>query len=341
MTRKRLIQWGWDEPDTAFLRQHIRDMEESPFDGCVFSVRYGQPSGGGSFTWEFWGRRRFELHNVAEALADLRALHPRRFRDNFLRVNVTPGDLDWFDDFSPVIANARLAAELARAGHARGVLFDVEQYRGAVFEYRAQRSAATKTWDEYARQGRLRGREVMTAFQQGYPDLTMFLTFGYTLPWVLSENGRKPLSETPYGLLAPFLDGMIEAAHGGTRLVDGFELSYGYRHEQSFTGARQLFAADVLPIVGVPHKYRARFQLAFGLWLDYDWRRNGWSVEVTQGNYHSPESFEQTLRSAIRGSDRYVWIYAETPRWWNRPEPGARVPDGYVSALRRARAAYD
>ena len=38
---------------------------------------------------------------------------------DFVLVHVTPGDVDWFSDFSPIVSNARLAGELARAGRAR------------------------------------------------------------------------------------------------------------------------------------------------------------------------------------------------------------------------------
>ncbi len=295
--RKKLIEWGWDEPDTAFLRANIREMEKTPFNGCVFSVRHGAGGRGGSFTWEFWGRRRFDRADVADAFADLRETRFRRFREMFLRVNVTPGDLDWFDDFSPIVANARLAGELAHAGRARGVLLDVEQYQGQLFEYRRQEFAGSRSWREYSACARRRGREIMAAFQEGDPDLTVFLTFGYTLPWVLSEHGHRPLSEAPYGLLAPFLDGMLEAARGRTSLVDGFELSYGYRDPPQFSVARRLFEEGVLPIVRDPGRYRRRMRLGFGLWLDYDWRRRGWDGADPMKNYFAPLAFEVALRA--------------------------------------------
>jgi hypothetical protein len=336
--RKKLLQWGWDEPDTASLRNHLPEMERSPFDGCVFGVRHGPRGAGGSFSWQFWGRRRFTRDDLADAFSDLRALRPRRFQELFLRVNVTPGDVGWFEDFSPIVANARLAAELARAGRARGLLLDVEQYRGPLFEFRAQPLASAYGWDAYAAQARLRGREVMTAFQGGYPGLTVFLTFGHSLPWVMSDRGKKPLSEAPYGLLAPFLDGLLEAASGHTRVVDGFELSYGYREPALFAEARQLVRGSVPPIVGAPEAYRRRLRLAFGLWLDYDWRRLGWSATSLEGNYFSPARFRAVLQAARRQSDEYVWLYGETPRWWGGPEPNARVPEAYVSAIRGSSA---
>jgi hypothetical protein len=336
--RKKLVEWGWDEPDTAFLHAHIREMEKTPFDGCVFSVRYGAGGSGGSFTWEFWGRHRFERADLANAFTDLATTRFRHFREVFLRVNVTPADLDWFDDFSPIIANARLAGELAHAGHARGILLDVEQYNGQLFEYRRQKHAETRPWEEYAAQARTRGRDVMTALQEGHPDLTVFLTFGHTLPWVLSDHGRKPLSEAPYGLLAPFLDGLLDAASGQTRIVDGYELSYGFKDPRQFDDARRLFESEVLPIVADPRRYRSRMQLGFGLWLDYDWRRHGWDVRESSRNYFSPDAFETSLKLALRASDEYVWVYSETPRWWGSATPQAQVPEAYGPAMRHARA---
>src|SRR4051812_36880806 len=33
---KKVIEWGWDEPDTKFMRENIDKMEQFPFDGLVF-----------------------------------------------------------------------------------------------------------------------------------------------------------------------------------------------------------------------------------------------------------------------------------------------------------------
>src|SRR5262249_2415439 len=144
-----------------------------------------------------------------------------RFHHNFLRFNATPADIDWFDDHGAVLCNARQAAQLARAGRCQGILLDTEQYEGKLFDYQKQRDSKSRTWADYSAQARCRGRELMTAFQDGFPDLTVFLTFGHSLLWKQSDQGRKPLADCPYGLLVPFVDGMIDAAKGKTRLVDG------------------------------------------------------------------------------------------------------------------------
>ena len=58
--RRKLIEFGWDEPDTAFLRKHQEAMEQTPFDGCVFHVNTsGKGKPAENFTWLCWGKRRF------------------------------------------------------------------------------------------------------------------------------------------------------------------------------------------------------------------------------------------------------------------------------------------
>ena len=65
------------------------------------------------------------------------------------------------------------------------------------------------------------------------------MTFGYGLPWQESDAGKTPLRECTYGLLAPFLDGMIEAAQGGSQLIDGWESAYSYFEEKKFRESPQ------------------------------------------------------------------------------------------------------
>jgi hypothetical protein len=270
-------------------------------------------------------------------LDDLKASSFRRFTHNFLRFNTTPGKLDWFDDYSAVVTNARLAAVLAREGKCRGILFDIEQYEGPLFDYRKQRDRESKSWELYAAQARRRGREVLEAFQQGFPNLTIFLTFGYSLPWHESRQGKIALAECHYGMLAPFLDGMLEAARDGVRFVDGHELSYGYKEPAHFDQAYTTMEQHLLPIVAASERYRRFFSFGFGLWMDNQWRQVGWDTENFSKNYFSPESFENGLRRAMAVADEYVWIYTETPRWWSKEGKPAKLPGAYAEAVRRAR----
>jgi hypothetical protein len=335
---KKLIEFGWDEPDTAFLRDHLAELAQTPFDGCVFHAGYERAGRKGSFTWDSWSTNTFTEAELKQAFEDLKALRHDRFKLNFLRFNTTPANLDWFDDYTAVLGNCRLAARLGRVGRCPGLLFDIEQYNDPLFDYRKQRDAKTKSWELYAAQVRRRGREVMEAFQQGYPGLTVFLTFGYSLPWVESSAGRGALAECHYGLLAPFIDGLLAAARGSTKLVDGHELSYGYKDPAQFTRAYQTMQSNLLPIVADPEKYHRTVSLGFGLWLDHDWRKQGWNVDDVSKNYFTPESFEASVRAALQTADEYVWIYTETPRWWSDAGGPVKLPPAYREALRKARS---
>jgi hypothetical protein len=335
---KKLIEFGWDEPDPAFMREHIAELERSPFDGCVFHINYRRPGGKtGRFTWEAWGKQAFTEADVQDALDDLKSTPFKRFKHNFLRFNTTPADLDWFDDHTAVINNARLAARIAREAGCAGLLFDIEQYNAPLFNYAEQRDAKTRSWSEYADQVRRRGREVMTAFQEGYPDLVVFLTFGYSLPWEQSGGDKDALAKCGYGLLAPFMDGLVDAAAGKTRIVDGCELAYGYREAKQFSDARRRITEGLLPMVAEPEKYRPRVSVSFGLWMDYDWRHKGWNVKDPGKNVLPPETFEALVRAALASADEYVWIYTETPRWWSAEGKPVKLPAAYDAALRRMR----
>ncbi len=338
-TTKKLIEFGVDEPDTAFMRRHIDQMERSPFDGCVFHLSHRTPSGGANhFLWEAWGRRVFGDAELEPALADLRATPFHRFTHNFLRFCTVPGDVDWFDDFAPVVANASLVARFAREGRAVGILFDSEQYYAPLFDYRRQRDAGTRSWDEYAAQTRRRGQEIMQAFQQGYPGLTILLTFAYSLPWRESRSGGRSLAECEYGLLVPFLDGMLDMAVGGTRLVDGYELAYFHNKDtRRFSAARQMIRDGLLPIVADPERYRRHVSVSYGLWMDYDPAGRDWNGTDGSRNYYTPAEFEASVRAALEVADEYVWIYTHTPRWWSPEGKPLHLPQGYAEALWRAR----
>ena len=343
---KKMIEFGWDEPDTAFLRQHIASMEAgSPFDGCVFHANWNMPEGGGggSFTWGCWSGRAFTEAELAQSLADLKATKFGRMRHNFLRFNVTPGDVDWFDDaaFASVVANARLAAKLARdGGGCDGVLFDIEQYGTKLFHYPDQKHASAKSWDDYATQVRKRGAEVMRAFQEGYPDLVVMLTFAYCLPHAQTGGDPAKLAKADYGLLAPLLDGMVDAAAGKAKLVDGYERSYSFREPQQFERAYEIMKTGVLPLVKADHaKYSKAVSFGFGVWLDYDWRKKGWDEKDPSKNYFTPQGFAASVGKALETADEYVWVYSETPRWWAGDEAKpVMLPDAYVTELRRLRA---
>jgi hypothetical protein len=336
---KHLIEFGWDEPTTGFLRSHIAEMETTPFDGCVFVAHANTADGkDAQFHSECWGRRAFTESELQPALDDLKATPFKRFRYNFLRVNVTPGDVDWFDDFTAITTNMRLAAHIAGAGGAKGILLDVEPYAAPLFDYRKQRDAKTKSFDQYAAQARRRGRELIAAFQQGCPDLQVFLTFGYTQPQLQIEaTSGATLSSVEYGLLPAMLNGMLDGAAGKTQLIDGYEASYGYKTAADFAAAKKVTERS-LAFVADRQQYDRHFAHGYGLWMDFNSHKHPWNTTDFNKNHFTPEAFQQTAQLALQTSDEYVWIYSQTPKWWS-DHGRQNVPAEYERALSRAAAA--
>src|SRR5581483_4470532 len=125
------------------------------------------------------------------------------------------------------------------------------------------------------------------------------------------ETGGDPskLADVKYGLLHPFIEGMLDVARPGAKIVDGYELSYQYRDPKEFADARQQFDEKLPALVSDPAKYRKSMSLSFGLWMDYDWRKKGWDTTDVAKNYFTPELFENSVRCALKQTDEFVWVY--------------------------------
>ena len=67
---KKLIEYGWDVPTPAFVREHIREMEKRPFDGVM--MRLAGPQQGRVFLGGRWDEARLQ--------ADFDALVSRVYR---------------------------------------------------------------------------------------------------------------------------------------------------------------------------------------------------------------------------------------------------------------------
>lgn len=342
---KYLIEFGWDEPSTSFMKSHAAEMDQSPFDGAVFHIEYTKLDGTpGSFMNECWGTRAFSDEELAAAEDNLKSTKFTNFTQNFLRFNVLPGELDWFDDYAAVIHNARQAARVASAGGAAGILFDIESYNGQLWRYSKQKRTKEHPFSDYAKQAESRGREIMQAFQEGWNaggsprPLVVFQTYGYSLPWLQTEGDRTKLVEHGYGLLAPFMDGMYAVIADGVTIVDGFESAYGYKDEPDFKEARDLAFKKLPTFVTDKDKYLKHTSMGMGFWMDYDWRKKGWDEKDPSKNYFTPEAFEQTLRLGLRYADHYVWIYTEKPRWWTESGGPTGMAAAYSEAVARAKS---
>lgn len=332
---KKVIYYGWGLPDTQYVRDHWREMEEMPFDGLGIVVaadrelwqkgRKGTPN---QLGWQVMGERRFRLEDFCEAIADLKSARWRSFTDNFLPVilstSISTSGLNWFDDerWQIIASNFAVVAKIAAEGGMKGLILDPEHYGCALFTYAEQRKRVDRPFEEYVAVARKRGRAIMKAIASQKPDAILLSFYAYSLVAVEME-GRKNMATIQYSLLSAFYDGMLEAMHHRAQLVDGFEFSYGYKARDRFIDAYARIHGSAALFSAVPKLYRTRVNAGFGLRID---NKDGF-------DYFKPEEFREALRYALEVSDKYVWIYGQSPRFF----PPSGIPFSYIDAIGAAR----
>ncbi|MGB9024387.1 MAG: hypothetical protein WCC40_00280 [Rhodomicrobium sp.] len=324
LKRKKVIEWGWDEPTTAFLKENIDKVERMPFDGVVFPLRLRD---GANVTWKMWGATKFEYSDLAYMVEDLKQTPFKSLTDRFIRANVTPGNVDWFDDqaWSIVLHNFALAAKVAKDGNCKGFMFDAEQYEGKLFDLTFATAMHMAAPEQYRVKIRQRGREFITAIAREFPDIIILL------PWAYHAYDKNKQS---YALLPAFLDGIFEAAPQTLRLVDAGESAYEAKTQKDFQWLHSKLAQDMRRYSAVPELYKAKVEVAFGIWIDAEWNKVGWHQDDLTKNFFNPSEFGKSVAYALESTDEYVWIYSEKPNWWT----GANLPPAYVQALATARA---
>lgn len=363
MACARLIAWPGPEPDQEFLRKHISSMEAKPFDGVVLQVTVPSLEGGArNFAWSALSYS-YTFNELQPVIKTLQEVQFRRFRHNFLRVNINSTDrhFDMFDDgqWSVLIGNLVAAATVAREAGLRGLLLDPEAYadpepgsetpRFNVFDFRLRRTP--KNFAAYRQKAFERGRAAGHAMVESYPGITLFLAFGPSGSCL--GPGLPP--ERIYGLLGFFVDGLLAGVSGRGAVVEGFEFSYPYRTCARFQAAYLSLRGPCRDLSLDPLKYDRWLEIGFGIWLDFDSGSTCRDAEVAgrpcrwyDSSLYPPEQrhlvdanqFAEGVAAALALSDRYVWIYTDQPKWWTEQSPlGENLPDRYVEALQRARGA--
>ena len=357
-----LIEWGWDEPDQTFLAAHIAQMEGKPFDGVVLHLTVpGVPPHLANFSWHL-ADHQYQWHELQPAVEQLRRVQFRRFRHNFLRVNLNPTDqpLDLLDDaaWETLLANLRLAARIARDGGLRGLMVDPEAYaapdqsdgrpRFNAFDHR-RRVVGDAPFEEYRSAAFQRGRHVAAALGDAAPDLVLLFAFAYSFPC----RSSLPEPEQAYGLLPAFVDGILVDKPKEMEVVEGYEPSYPFRSCHQFQEAYRRLRVECRRLSLSPQQYDQDLQIGFGIWMDNQsgqpcaaYREEGKSCPwadptlYSEGARHlvDPRLFGDAVASALDLTDKYVWIYSEEPKWWTVARPdGENLPAEFVQAIEEAR----
>ncbi len=322
----KLIAVGWDMANAERMRQNLELMETRPLQGCA--VRFAGP-GNQPALWFSFSRDPYDEQVVAQFLEDLRAVHPQRLTDRFLLLNANPGDVDWFDDegWAEIVRHWRIAARVAKQGGLTGILFDPEAYRKPwrQFAYPAQPEVDQHSFAEYYAKARERGREIMTAVTEEFPDVTLFCLFmlSATAPAADLDNPMDGLVGHAYGLYPAFIDGWLDVAPPTVTFVDGCERAYRFNSQLEYLAAANLIRNTCQRLISPENrpKYRAQVQVSFGVYLDAYVNPPDSPWYIDPGELTPTQRLKANVTTALEVADEYVWIYGEQASWWPSPHP--------------------
>ena len=118
--KKKIIEYGWDVRNPAYIRKNIREMEKLPFDGIIFQLEAGA---------RFMRLERLDKDKLARDFENCRAIEWNKFTDNFVSM-WSDSSQDWFNDehWELILGNARLIGEDLQDGRgiAKEFLHDLE-----------------------------------------------------------------------------------------------------------------------------------------------------------------------------------------------------------------------
>jgi len=319
-SEKKLVAVGWAMPNASLLRERADLMDALPYQGS--SLRFTGRNGAPFLDFAF-GRDEWKEEDIAQIIEDLAAAQPKRHTECFLDIKATPGDVDWFDDegWAVIVEHCRTAARVAKEGGIPGLMFDPESYDNAQFGYQSQPEMAEHSFEEYERMARQRGREVMAAMADEYPDITVLTLFMLSIFQRQAGHPSLALEVNRYGLYPAFVDGWLDAAPPNVKLVDGCEGAYRFNSKVEYMAAANAIRNTCQYLVSPEnrYKYRAQVQVSFGLYADAYVNTPDASWYIDPGDGTPVERFRANLEYALEAADEYVWLYGEKASWWVPP----------------------
>ncbi len=338
--QRKLIETGWDKPDTQRLRENLKQIEQTPFDGVLVNAIGKDDAGHAVSIRSTFSNKHWKLLWFNQCIDDLQVVHSKTLTDNFLTLGANPGDVDWFDDagWKEIVDHFRIAAQIAKAGHLKGIHLDPEPYgTHRQMSYAGQPQYDKHSFAQYQAKARQRGKEVIAAVAKVDPNLifnTYFMN-SVNATSITSSNPQMSLQNSSYGLYPSFINGWLDAAPPTMIFVDGCEgQGYHANSELDFLKTANLVRNSALALVAPENrqKYLAQVQVSFGIYLDGYARSTRPVYFIDLKGQTATDRLKDNVQYALNAANEYVWIYGEQYRWW--PTPGSRVhPESWEDKL--------
>lgn len=355
--KKKLIDFGWNSPFTYDLRNNLKKYESGPFDGV--GIKLPKNVGGGNIFMvkDLQGISVDSMELERKLITGMRTSEV--LTDNFI-VIYGGSQLNWFSDEDWQIADKqiRYAAQLAKALHCKGLLWDAEPYKPGKnpWKYDEQQNTNKVSYQDYYSQVRKRGAQFINALQEEFPGLVLLSLREFSdfqqgspfsnpmIPLTNVKETETKLATSWWGLHLPFTIGIMDAIKDDVTFIDANEEAYYYTSASEFFQVRNTLKNDGRALVppALHQKYASKYSIGHAISADYVC--GNWANVITfpfrlsgQGKMLTPQQqalwFEHNAYYSLSTSDEYAWLYTEKSNWWT----GDNVPKGFADALLRAK----
>lgn len=273
--------------------------------------RWGKEIGVNGFLLSYvadWWTQRAELFRNLDLMREVNRRGAACGVDsNFINVALGYKELPlWTDDkaWAGVLQNFRGIAEFIRQSGTRGIAIDTEPYNAALFNSRAARF---KDIDREILRARVyqRGREIMRALTEVYPEIEVIILPEGALYWFNPEGGISH----DYELWIDFFDGAASVRNRRGIVIAG-ERTYSVPDKSSMEKIYNRTEDSMRGHAGAPQFWNKKCSIALGMWP------LGREYNDKSARY-SPSDFRMQFSAAVALSPRYVWIYDHGAAWFS------------------------
>ena len=322
-----VIATGWDVA-TATLDEILESADlfaQTPIDGIAFNLRVANEKGkliasGHPAESPFvWTREM-----LAGDVSKLRKMVSHKgLAESVVAILYHPAKrIAWDDDarWADIAATMKTVAWAAKQGGVRGFLVDPEDYH---HQNQFSRLPGEPPYETLSATVRARARQLFGGVFAEHPDATVlsYWLMSFSMDYAKTANIRAAAAERN-DLWPAFVEGMVEAAPPGIRLVDGCENAYrfeaAYGHFNAAAALQRSMVNFLLP--QNRGRYRSQVDVGFGMWLGMYLPKGSRRAEVEERfRFDAPYTSEtmrlaDNLEQALDASDGYVWLYNASER---------------------------
>jgi len=302
------------------------EVAHPEFDGIIFSIEGDNYWDGGIyhvFDSDYWDEEDMKYDVLSE-------IEWNDYTDNFIVLLTKEDNVNdyWFDDraWDAIDYNMRLFSKAIKVSGAKGIFYDPEDYDDdGPWTLDLSARYPDKSYEEIAAKARERGRTLMMALQSEVPDVKFSTTFFASTVYRKTRGDMNKVKDVRYGLLLPFLEGMLDVANENVVFIDGNEnsfwsdMTYTYMDSDSFLSqASNVYNMKVqLPdIISSENreKFNRQYQAGNAVYVDYIYHD---FFDYTKD--YRDKWYEHQVYYSLLTSDEYVWHYSEKMDFWNIP----------------------